>query len=64
MWLARGLAQYLSNNRVSLRLQAAEMRLRRSPLSVSLVFFADFIGKKHQRDNGLWGCSPSTGFTC
>jgi hypothetical protein len=49
---------------VSLRLQAVEMRLRRSPMSVSLVFFADFVGKKHQRDNDLWGRSPSTAFTC
>jgi hypothetical protein len=59
-WLALvyRLRQYLSNNGVSLRLQAAEMRLRRSPLSVSLLFFADEVGKKQQRDNGLWGRSP------
>jgi hypothetical protein len=56
--IANPLHQYLSNNGVSLRLQAAEMRLRRSPMSVSLLFFADEVGKKQQRDNGLWGHSP------
>jgi hypothetical protein len=42
----KDLPQYLSNNVVSLRLQAVEMRLRRSPLSVCVVFFADEVGKK------------------
>jgi hypothetical protein len=27
------------------------LRLRRNPISVSLVVFADFVGKNHQRDN-------------
>jgi hypothetical protein len=51
--------QYLSNNVLSLRLQAAEMRLRRSPLSVSLLFFADEVGKNN-RETMVFGDTVPT----
>jgi hypothetical protein len=43
---------------MSLRLHAAEIRLRRSPLSVCVMFFADEVGKKHHTDNCFRGRSP------
>jgi hypothetical protein len=39
------------------------LRLRRSLIVVGVVFFADFVGKKHHADNCFWGLCPSMGFT-
>jgi hypothetical protein len=51
----RGRGQYLSNNVVSLRLHAVEMRLRRSPHSVSLLFFWRLCRQKNNRETIFTG---------
>jgi hypothetical protein len=58
----KGLPQYLANTMMGLRRCAVNTRLRRSPIFVCVVVFADFVGKNYYTDKCFWELCPHTPF--